>query len=111
MISPPENSYSQYNCTQLEKVCNDKAIDIRLYAAKQDSKLSKDSTKMALNMLLLPVFWNIGNDDNTAQLQAAMGYYQEASKQSVLLNCDFKPASIAEILQEYGYNQQSSPSE
>jgi len=101
-IAPPENSYVQQDCGQLEKICHDRENEIRLFAAKQDAKVSKDSTKMALNLLLLPVFWNIGNDENTLQFQNAMGHYQDAAKQAALLNCSFKPKPINEILKEYG---------
>jgi hypothetical protein len=99
-IPPPGDIYANHDCKQLEKVCTDRANEVRIYAARQASKRSSDNTKMTLNVLLLPVFWRIGNNDNTARLQAAMGYYLEASKKAESLKCEFAVKPLDQILSE-----------
>jgi hypothetical protein len=99
-ISPPEDIYANYDCNQLEKACNDRATDIRVFGARQASKHDRDKGKMVLNILVLPVFWGVGNNDNTSKLQAAMGYYQEAFRKSDMLNCDFKREPLDKIMEE-----------
>jgi hypothetical protein len=98
---PAKDIYAGFDCKQLEVVCSEKTNEIRLFAARQETKQSKDSTKMVANVLLMPVFWGVGNDENTTKLQDAMGCYQEASDRAELLKCDFKRLSIKEILGDY----------
>jgi hypothetical protein len=97
---PTGDIYAGLNCKQLEAVCDEKTNEIRLLAARQETKQSKDSTKMVANVLLLPVFWGIGDDENTQKLQASMGCYQEAARKAEQLKCDFKVVPIKEILAE-----------
>jgi hypothetical protein len=53
---------------------------------------------MTLNVLVFPVFWGVGDDENTLKLQEAMGCYQEASNKADILKCDFKRLPMNEIL-------------
>jgi hypothetical protein len=98
---PAKDIYVDLDCKQLEEVCSEKTNEIRLFAARQETKQSKDSTKMVANVLLMPVFWGVGNDENTAKLQDAMGCYREASDKAESLKCDFKRLPIKEILNDY----------
>jgi hypothetical protein len=95
---PDKDIYAGLDCKQLEQVCTEKTNEIRLFAAKQETKEARDSTKMTLNVLLLPVFWGVGDDENTLKLQEAMGCYQEASNKADTLKCDFKRLPLKEIL-------------
>jgi hypothetical protein len=111
-IMPTGDVYASLDCKQLEQVCTEKTSDMRFFATRQEAKEAKDSTKMALNVLVLPVFWGVGDDENTAKLQDAMGCYQEASNKADLLKCDFKRLSIREILglpQEQGSAETTPP--
>jgi hypothetical protein len=98
---PAKDIYAGFDCKQLEEVCTEKTNEIRLFAARQETKQSKDSTKMVANVLLMPVFWGVGDDENTAKLQDAMGYYQEASDRAESQKCDFKRLPIKDILGDY----------
>jgi hypothetical protein len=101
-VPPTDNIYANYDCKQLEQACNEKANDIRIYAARQESKSRQDKNKMTLNVLVLPIFWwRLGDNENTAKLQAAMGYYEEASTMAKLQKCDFKPKPLNDILREH----------
>jgi hypothetical protein len=98
---PAKDIYAGLDCKQLEEVCTEKTNEIRLFAARQETKQSKDSTKMVANVLLMPVFWGVGNDENTAKLQDAMGCYQEALDRAESLKCDFKRLPIKDIIVDY----------
>jgi hypothetical protein len=97
-IMPAKDAYAGLDCKQLEQVCTEKTNEIRIFAARQEAKEAKDSTKMALNVLIFPVFWGVGDNENTLKLQEAMGCYQEASNKADTLKCDFKRLPMKEIL-------------
>jgi hypothetical protein len=96
---PDKDIYAALDCNQLEKVCMEKANEMRVFAARQETKQANDSTKMVANVLFLPVFWGVGDDDNTIKLQDTMGLYQEACNKADLLKCDFKRLPIKEVLE------------
>lgn len=92
--------YDGYNCKQLEMVYADKIGEVRLLAARQETKQARDRTKMVANVLLFPVFWGVGNNENTDKLKVALGEYQAVIEQIRINDCGFKVLKIEEIVGE-----------
>ena len=99
-IIPAEGTYAGYTCEQLEQFYINNTSEIRLLASRQETKQARDKTKMVANFLLLPVFWGVGDDENTEKLKIALGEYQAVIEQVRLNNCGFKILTIEGMVGE-----------
>jgi len=99
-IVPSEGAYAGYTCEQLEQFYINNTSEIRLLASRQETKQARDKTKMVANFLLLPVFWGVGDDENTEKLKIALGEYQAVIEQVRLNNCGFKILTIEGMVGE-----------
>lgn len=98
-ISPQTNIYANYDCGQLEQVCNDTEKEILLRKEIQNSRRNKGKLKMTLNVLVLPVFWgDISDDENTTELQKALGRYEEAARIAEQSRCGFKTKNSKDLM-------------
>ena len=58
-----------------------------------------NSTKMALNILVLPIFWwKLGDTEDTKKLQECMGQYEAITASADARRCGFKYIPLRQVM-------------